>query len=284
LNIVEVPLCESAPVAGLSETIVERSENPDVRQDRAVTNVFSSSLFFTRPPVEGPVPVVLLCPGGGYSALMIDKEGYDIARWLGRLGIAAAILKYRLPHPEAEAALPWPSEDACKAMEVLSARAGEWGLRADAVGIFGASAGGHLAACIANRPDCRPAFQILLYPVISFLDYEWSHTGSRRNLLSGKTDHERCLAFSAEKWVTPSTPPAYVIHAIDDGVVKVEHSRRYCAALRESGVPCEYLELNSGGHGFGMAVHGGDPLVWPEKCAGWLGSLLEAPTQPAIGA
>lgn len=271
----EIPLCESPAVAGVSETVVERSADPALRRDRAITNVFASTLTLSRPAGNKPVPVVLICPGGGYASLMIDKEGHDVARWLNGLGIAAAVLKYRLPHPEAPSEDPWPLEDAREALRILFSRAPEWGLREDAIGIFGGSAGGHLAAYTANRPCCRPHFQILLYPVISFLENEWTHTGSRRNLLGGRFDPERCLAYSAEKWVAPLSPPAFVVHAQDDGVVHVEHSRRYCAALRASGVPCEYLELSSGGHGFGLGIHGGEPQMWPERCAGWLRKIVD---------
>lgn len=280
----------SPPDAGSAEVVQDRSADPQ-RPERTITNVTSATLTVSWPrKMNHPVPCVLICPGGGYGMLVIDKEGHDLARWFNANGLAAAVLKYRLPEKESpRPEEPLPVVDARRALRVLRLHAAEWNIRPGAVGIMGSSAGGHLAATMANhfdhgnpeaedplgRQSSRPDFQILLYPVISF-DSPWLHAGSRRNLIGADAEEALRKKFSAEKQVTRGTPPAFVVHAVDDGITSVEHSRHYAAALQAAGVPCEYLELATGGHGFGLGVRGGEPLQWPPLCLRWLHQILQA--------
>jgi acetyl esterase/lipase len=151
---------------------------------------------------------------------------------------------------------------------------------------MGSSAGGHLASTVATassaaRPggkeiSARPDFQILLYPVISLKDGPTLHAGSRRNLLGPAPDESRIAKYSSEVQVTENTPPAFVVHAADDKGVPIENSRLYQAALQKAGIPCELVELSSGGHGFGLGVAGGEPLKWPPLCLEWLKRQVKA--------
>lgn len=265
------------------EKVEERSKDP-AHPDRAISNVGTSTLTVSWPQnhqAGDELPAVLICPGGGYARLAIDKEGHDIARWLNANGYIAAVLKYRLPDPAKPAEPPCPTDDALAGMRILRERAAEWGIRKDALGILGCSAGGHLAATVATRssrnsPDgkydelSRPDFQILLYPVITLADGPTLHAGSRRNLLGNSPEASRIEEYSTDKQVTAKTPPAFLVHAKDDGGVPIANSLLYLEALKKAGVPCEFVELSTGGHGFGLGVKGGDPLRWPPLCLEWL--------------
>ncbi len=265
------------------EQVHERSADSS-HPDRALSEVTTSTLTISWPENHQPGdrrPGILICPGGGYARLAIDKEGHDIARWLNANGYVAAVLKYRLPRPEKAEDLPRPIEDGLAAVRLLRERAEEWSLRKEAIGILGSSAGGHLASMVAtsssvdgpkgNLASCRPDFQILLYPVISVKDPVNAHTGSRRLLLGPKPDEARLTAFSSDEQTSVHTPPAFLVHAADDTGVPIANSRNYRAALQKHAVPCELVELSSGGHGFGLGVRGGEPLKWPPLCLEWLG-------------
>jgi len=220
---------------------------------------------------------VLICPGGGYSGLMMSYEGHDIAKWLNEQGIAGIVLQYRVkPYQH-----PAPMLDVQRAMRTIRFRATELKLDSKRIGVIGFSAGGHVASTLGthfddgdpaakdpiDRVGCRPDFMILVYPVISM--GEKGHGGSRMNLL-GKTPSDADKDFlSNEKQVTDKTPPAFLVHAKTDAVVNVENSRMFYEALKAHGVDAEYLELPTGAHGLGV---GKGPLwaEWEAKCSEWL--------------
>jgi len=225
---------------------------------------------------------VIVCPGGGYSRLA-DHEGGPVAEWLNSVGVAAFVLKYRhtarYPHPA-------PLQDAQRAVRTLRARAAEWGLDPSRVGILGFSAGGHLASTAgthfdAGRADAadpverqssRPDLMILIYPVITMR--EKTHAGSRRNLLGADPKPELVALLSNEEQVTKETPPAFVVHTVNDAGVPVENSLMFVSALRRAGVPFELHLYERGPHGFGLGNRGAapDPVLstWPAHCAAWL--------------
>lgn len=218
---------------------------------------------------------VVICPGGGFGALVLETEGRRVAHWLNRNGIAGLVLEYRLPHGDPER----PLADAQAAIRLVRRRAAEWGVRTNQVGIIGFSAGGHVAAMAATLPEVavpddsaaarassRPDFAVLVYPVIS-MD-ELADAGSRLNLLGSEPSPERIAAYSADRRVTADAPPAFLVHARDDAVVSAENSRRFHAALQAHGVPSAYVELESGGHGLGY----GGPLWddWQAQAVVWL--------------
>lgn len=225
---------------------------------------------------------VVVCPGGGYSMLAWDYEGEDLARWFNTLGISAGVLRYRVsPHRH-----PAPLDDARRALRLVRARAGEWGVRPDRIGIMGFSAGGHLACMAAvhgepgnpaaadpvARVSSRPDFAVLIYPVVS-MSQPWGHTGSRDNLTGGHADPALLDWLSGEKQVTPDTPPVFLVHSRADSVVSWHNSAALYLALRQQGIPAEMHLFERGEHGYGMAIK--DPVIgrWPAMLARWLERL-----------
>jgi acetyl esterase/lipase len=222
---------------------------------------------------------VVVCPGGSYARLAMDHEGRQVAEWLNGHGITAAILKYRLGPRYRH---PAPLQDAQRAIRWVRAHAAELGVRADAVGIWGFSAGGHLAATAAtkfddgnaaaadplDRPGSRPDFAVLAYPVIS-LSEEFAHQNSRNNLLGDNPDRALLDLLSAERHVTPRTPPTFVFYT-DEDPVRPENGVAFYLALRRAKVPAEIHVYERGRHGLGLAQS--DPVVstWTERLRDWL--------------
>jgi acetyl esterase/lipase len=233
------------------------------------------------PPAERAVPTgVVVCPGGGYAKLAMDHEGRQVAEWLNSLGVAAFVLKYRLGPRYRH---PAPLEDAKRALRLVRSRASEFRIAPDRIGVWGFSAGGHLASTLAThfdagnpaaadpieRVSCRPDFAILAYPVISFAS-EYAHKGSRRNLLGDNPDPALVENLSNEKQVTAQTPPTFLFHTNEDQGVPAENSVLFYLALRRAGVPAELHIYERGRHGVGLAPD--DPVLssWPQRLADWL--------------
>lgn len=206
---------------------------------------------------------IIICPGGGYAGLAIGHEGFDVARELNKAGIAAFVLKYRLPNDACmENKSIVPLQDAQRAIQLVREKANEWNINENKVGVMGFSAGGHLAstlathfnnAVIANSKNIslRPDFAILVYPVISFAD-SLTHWGSRNNLVGKNPTAGQIIFFSNELQITPQTPPTFLVHAADDKTVKVENSLYFFQNLKKNKVPAEMHIYEKGGHGFGM--------------------------------
>lgn len=250
---------------------------PD-KPNRSFSNVTKPTLTAVLP--EKPTgAAVIICPGGGYGGLAYDKEGTDVAAWLAANGIAGLILKYRLPRGAPGDAEPVPLQDARQAMQIATSKAAEWRVDAKRIGIMGFSAGGHLASTLATHFTAadRPAFAILIYPVITFAGPN-AHGGSRGNLLGKNPDAALIERYCNERHVTAQTPPTFLVHAADDGV-KIANSEMFAEALTKAGVPHEFMRLEKGGHGFGLGVKGGEPATWPARCLAWLTAqkLLVAP-------
>ena len=227
---------------------------------------------------------VVICPGGGYTILAWDWEGTLMAEWFNSLGIAAFVLKYRLPHWESEACRDQVAlQDAQRAMRLVRSKTEEWGLNAEQIGIMGFSAGGHLASTLATHfdagdPDAsilvdqyssRPDFAILMYPVIT-MDTAYAHMGSRANLIGQTPAKERQSFYSNEAQVSAETPPTILIHANDDEGVVPENSIKFYLALREHKVPAALHIFAGGGHGFSFAKGKGAVEKWPEVCKAWM--------------
>ena len=211
---------------------------------------------------------VIVCPGGGYGALAMDHEGVQIARWLNSMGVHAFVLKYRLgPRHHHPAML----DDVSEAFRLVRARAGEWGVDGKRVGVWGFSAGGHLASTISTHftRETRPDFAILSYPVITCSE-AWLHKGSCRNLLGDTPDPKLVELMSNEKQVTKDTPPTFIFHTTDDQVVPVENALAYYTALHKNGVEVEMHIFEHGRHGVGLAP--GDWVLssWSDLLAKWL--------------
>ena len=263
------------------EEVVER-ENPYRLRDRAVRFVTRPTLSVFRPAKPNGA-AVLIVPGGGYAHVVVDKEGFETARWLAARGVTVFVLLYRLPHHGWAAGPDTPLQDAQRALRLIRARAGAYGLDPARVAVQGFSAGGHLAASLATRFDrrvyepvdeadavsARPDLAGLVYPVIS-LRAATSHPGSRTNMLGEAPAPEREEAYSAETAVTAATPPTFILHATDDTAVPVENSLLMYAALRKAAVPVELHVFEEGGHGFGLRGIEGKPVrAWPQLFLDW---------------
>jgi acetyl esterase/lipase len=224
-----------------------------------VTNVSRPTLTWFPAKTEGdtaPAPAMIVCPGGGYSYVVVDKEGSEIAAWLNAAGVSALVLKYRVPHNR-EGAL----QDVQRALSLARARAGEWKIDPKRLGVIGFSAGGNLAAKASTQFDerayvaiddvdqqsCRPDFAVLVYP--AYLDDKAGQVSPDLNLKA-------------------KIPPTLIVHTEDDKPF-VPGSKRYHAALEEAKVTHEFLLYPTGGHGYALHCTK-DARVWPEAALAWL--------------
>jgi acetyl esterase/lipase len=249
------------PAGTPAEKVVER--NTDGVRDRTISDVSEPALTVYLPPKDKATgTAIVVCPGGGYQRLAIDKEGHDVARWLTSQGVAGIVLKYRLPGAEnmklakgnladATRAAKVALEDAEEAMRVVRQNAARWHLRPDAVGIMGFSAGGHLAAMMGmvSTPRNRPDFLVLVYPAIP-----------QRIEASGPS----------APGVSAATPRTFLVHADDDQSAPPDGSVRFYQALKKASVPAELHIYAHGGHGFGMRKSDHPVAAWPAALAAWL--------------
>jgi acetyl esterase/lipase len=210
---------------------------------------------------------VIACPGGGYTHLAKDHEGMHWAPFFNNLGVAYAVLEYSLPNGDKTI----PMKDVEKAFKVLTDSAEVWKINPDTIGVMGSSAGGHLASTAATHQTavCKPAFQILFYPVIS-MDAEITHKGSRNALLGENPSQADVDLYSNEKQVSAATPRAFIALCTDDDVVKADNSIRYYTALLHAGVPASMFVYPKGGHGWGYRTHVNFHDLVLEELALWL--------------
>ncbi|MCC8410865.1 alpha/beta hydrolase [Mucilaginibacter sp. UR6-1] len=224
---------------------------------------------------------VIVLPGGGYAGLASIHEGDAIAKEFNKIGVTAFVLKYRLPNDSIMADKKiGPLQDVQRAVQMVRERAAEWKIKPDRVGIIGFSAGGHLAstgithfnkAVIPNKnnTNLRPDFGMLIYPVISF--GEFTHQGSKENLIGKDPSADVVREFSNELQVTPETPPTFLVHAEDDTVVPVQNSLHFYNALLTNKVKAEMHLYPAGGHGFGL-VNPTTKELWFNSLANWMAS------------
>ncbi|MCE1197707.1 MAG: alpha/beta hydrolase [Marinilabiliales bacterium] len=236
-------------------------------------------------PAKATGVAVIICPGGGYGMESYRLEGTQIAENYMQNGIAAFILKYRLPSDSIMADKSiGPLQDAQQAILTVRNRAKEWGIRPDAIGIMGFSAGGHLASTagthfgksyVPNEANVslRPDFLVLIYPVISMTE-ELTHKGSRNNLLGANPTMEQINLFSNELQVSDKTPPTWITHTGDDKAVPVENSIRFYQALVKNNVPAEMHLFPFGNHGFVLKQKTGE---WMAPLIKWIGGLSPVP-------
>ncbi len=227
---------------------------------------------------------VIICPGGGYSILAMNIEGNAVAKELNEMGVNAFVLKYRLPDDEIniDKSLA-PLQDVQEAIRFVRKNAKKYKIDEQKIGIFGSSAGGHLAASASvhyefkadiNNKDntsCKPNFTILLYPVISG-DSSIAHMGSRNNLIGKTPTIDKINFFSNELHVNENTPPSFLIHASDDAAVSAENSLRYYQACLKNKVLAEMHIYPKGGHGFGLN-NKTTKDKWIDRLRNWLNTL-----------
>jgi acetyl esterase/lipase len=210
---------------------------------------------YSAPKEKATGAAVVVIPGGGYGVVCVGPEGMPIVKELNERGITAVMLKYRLPNQRHLI----PANDARRAIRMTRAKATEWGIDPKRVGVWGFSAGGHLASTVATvfdagdaqsidpieRMSSRPDFAILFYPVIS-MKQEITHQGSRQSLMGAEDLVER---YSNELQVTSETPPCFLLHCTDDSAVSVENSLRFYQALVAKKIPASCMIYEVGGHG-----------------------------------
>ena len=221
---------------------------------------------------------VVACPGGGYSGLAVNHEGYDWAPYFNKQGIALIVLKYRMPKGDRTL----PISDAEAAMKMVRDSADVWNLNPNDIGIMGSSAGGHLASTVATHaPEAlRPNFQILFYPVIT-MDKSFTHMGSHDNLLGKDASADLEKEFSNEKQVTKETPRAFIVYSDDDKVVPPANGVNYYLALNKKGVPSVLHIYPTGGHGWGIREDFLYKSEMQNELTSWLRSF-KAPRKDAV--
>ena len=233
------------------------------------------------PRTLGPnTPAAIVCPGGSYRNLASNHEGRQVASFLNSLGMAAFVLRYRLGPRYHH---PLELGDAQRAIRTVRAHAAEWRLDPARIGIVGFSAGSHLAMTASThfdegqagsndpveRANSRPDFTVLGYPVISMVE-EWTHRGSRTNLLGDNPDPALAKSLSGEAAVTAKTPPTFIFQTNEDTTVPAENAVYYYLALRKAGVPAEMHIFEKGPHGVGLANDDPALSVWSSLLANWL--------------
>ena len=234
-------------------------------------------------PAKASGAAVIICPGGGYGMESYRLEGTIIANAFLQKGIAAFILKYRLPSDSIMMDKSiGPLQDAQQAIKTVRERAKEWNINPGKIGIMGFSAGGHLASTAGTHfeksyipnienTSLRPDFMILVYPVISMTD-ELTHGGSRKNLLGTNPSIDQINLFSNELKVNAKTPPTWLTHTGDDSVVPVDNSIRFYQSLVRYKVPAEMHLYPSGNHGFVLKLATDE---WMGTLFDWIGKTIK---------
>jgi acetyl esterase/lipase len=266
----------------LTETVNERSTDALVT-DRAVYGVTRPRLAVFRPDRPNGA-AVMITPGGGYKWIVVDKEGYEMARWLTARGFTAFVLFYRLPGEGWSSGADTPLADAQRAMRLIRHRARDFAIDPERVAAMGFSAGGHVCADLAarfaapvyapldaaDRLSAKPFCAAPIYPVVS-MDPAIAHAGSRQLLLGPAPTPALEAAHSPERCVPADAPPHFLAHAEDDETVPVENTVRLRAALKARGIAVETHLFANGGHGFGLRRAIGKPVeAWPDLWRAWV--------------
>ncbi len=270
-----------APASLPDEAIVERSADP-ARPDRIMQSIAQPRMAVFRPAQPGGA-AVLIAPGGGYRHVVIDKEGFEMARWLAARGVTAFVLFYRLPHQGWAAGPDVPLADAQRALRLIRHEHAAYDIDPQRISVMGFSAGGHVAASLAtgfaratyapldaaDRLSARPDGAALIYPVIAMRE-ALAHPGSRERLLGASPRAEQELAHSPDHNVPADAPPCFMLHAEDDDVVPVGNTLAMRDGLKARGITVDTHLYASGGHGFGISRAPGKPVaVWPEAWLAW---------------
>ncbi|WP_430810878.1 MULTISPECIES: alpha/beta hydrolase [unclassified Carboxylicivirga] len=253
-----------------------------------IENVQKPSLEIFVPSKKNAIGMaVLICPGGGYAGVAYDWEGSDYAKWFNSQGIAAFVLKYRMPQAESViTSYLAPIQDAQRAIRFLRYNADSFNIDKNKIGVIGSSAGGHLASTLAthlneayyepidviDQESVHPNFMMLIYPVISMKEGV-THKGSRNSLLGKNPSDALVLQFSNELRVTPATPVTFIVHSGNDKAVPVENSIRMYQALLKNDVNTTMHIFPNGGHGYSMGINTINTPDWTELAKQWLSSI-----------
>lgn len=237
---------------------------------------------FVVPKSENKGTAVLICPGGGYERISHLYNGFNLAKWYNNIGVNAFVLIYRLPHQQdLEQRDLAPLQDAQRAMRLIRKNATKWNILPHKIGVMGTSAGGHLASMLSTRLEdvsaigdsadaasFRPDFMVLLSPVITMGPY--AHAGSKRNLMGADTTRAMIEKNSAELQVSSSTPPAFIVHALNDSTVKVQNSLMFHNALIAAKINASLHVFPQGGHGIRLDDNPGSTDLWLDLLERWL--------------
>ncbi len=252
----------------------------------AVSNVAAPSLEIFRANQPNGM-AVLIAAGGGYRRIENRNEALPAARWMNAQGITAFVLTYRLPGEGWTAGPLAPLQDAQRAIRLIRAGAGRFGIHADRIGVLGFSAGGHLLGLAATRSaflsyervdandqiSDRPDFAALIYPIIT-LKSPYDRTSSRRQLVGEHPEPALSVEWSVETHVKANCPPVFMVQAMNDPVSDPQNSLIMQAACEQAGIPVELHQPESGGHGFGMGRPGTDSMNWPQDFSAWLANAV----------
>lgn len=258
----------------------EEKSDTDKNGILRISKVSRPTLTVYFPPKEKATgAAVIICPGGGYRILAASHEGHDVAKRFNEMGVAAFVLKYRIPDDQTMVNKEiGPLQDAQRAIQMVRENAKKWNIHENKIGIMGFSAGGHLASTAGThyeqsyiennrKVNLRPDFLILVYPVISFND-SIGHTGSRDQLLGKNAPGEKITLYSNQTQVTANTPPSFLVHAKDDHV-KVQNSLVFAEALEKNNVRYKIHLYEKGGHGYGMNNPTND-VKWMDLVEQWM--------------
>lgn len=225
---------------------------------------------------------VLICPPGGYQKLTYNIGGFQLAKWFNTIGINAFVLIHRLPtSPDLMEREKGPVQDAQRALKIIRSKADLWTLDANRIGVFGASAGGHLASTIGTHKQdfstigdsldsisIQVNFMVLVSPVISMSEY--AHEGSVTNFLGINPKQEMRDLYSNQKHITDKTPPTFLVHAQNDHVVPVMNSIMFYQAMTEHGVPGSLHIFPEGDHSIALRNKSNMLNLWTQLCESWL--------------
>ncbi|MDZ7691468.1 MAG: alpha/beta hydrolase [Balneolaceae bacterium] len=241
---------------------------------------------FIPAPEENTGAAVLIFPGGGYHHLTYNWGGFQLAKWLNAIGVTAFVVNYRLPNsPDLQQRQIVPLQDAQRAVRMVRAHAKQWNIDTTRIGVLGRSAGGHLASTIGTRQEdvssigdtldlhsYKPDFMIMVSPVITLGEY--THEGSRDNLLGPNPSEKLVREFSNELQVSAQTPPAFLVHAANDQAVVPRNSLYFYKALLEHGINSSSIHIfPQGGHSIGLVGNPGSTELWTDLCEEWLREL-----------
>lgn len=269
------------PISPPVETVVERSVDPTFH-DRAVYGITRPRMVVFRPKTPNGAAVIIT-PGGGYKWVVVDKEGYELGRWLSERGYTVFILFYRLPGEGWAAGADVVLQDTQRAVRLVRFRAAEFGVSPTRIGVMGFSAGGHASADLAARfgapvyvpvdradaESAAPDFAASIYPVVT-MQAPYAHKGSREKLLGASPTPERERHYSPHLNIPDKAPPQFILHAEDDDAVPVENAVMLHAALKAKGIAVEMHLFAEGGHGFGLRRARGKPIeIWPQLFVTW---------------
>lgn len=269
------------PAAPPTEQVSERSDDHSIN-DRAVTGIVAPRLVVFRPRIPNGAAIMIM-PGGGYRRVVIDREGYELARHFADRGFTCFVLFYRLPGDGWKAGPNTPLQDAQRAMRLIRSKVRDYALAPERIAAMGFSAGGHLCADLATRYNAKvydpvdaadtltakPFVAAPIYPVVTMIP-PLAHEGSRELLVGKDAGLAVEKAHSPQLNVTADTPPCFLCAAEDDDTVPVENTVMLRAALKAKKVTVETHLFANGGHGFGLRRAIGKPIhIWPELFLNW---------------